>query len=120
MKRRKQSNRAMLEKHQQEYQDNLDRIARLTARNEELKPIIREEEDMEIVALVRSTRMGLDEFQRFLEGRRNGGVPFPMNQGGAFAPTNESKCLHLPSVASAEFASEMADKDEEGMTHEDE
>lgn len=90
MRRRKQSNRAMLDKHRQEYQENLEKISQLTARNEDLASIITEEENTEIIALVRSTRMGLDEFQRFLEGRRNGGVPFPMNEH------------------------------EEGMTHEDE
>ena len=78
MARRKQSNRDMLDKHRAEYQHNLDTIARLTARNEELTPIITEEENVEIVALVRSTHMGLEEFQRFLQGRR-AGVPFPMN-----------------------------------------
>lgn len=90
MRRCKQSNRAMLDKHRQEYQENLEKISQLTARNEDLASIITEEENTEIIALVRSTNMGLDEFQRFLEGRRNGGVPFPMNEH------------------------------EEGMTHEDE
>ena len=80
MNRRKQSSRSMLEKHRRAYQRNLDSIARLTAQNEELASIITEEENLEIVALVRSTHMGLDEFQRFLEGRRNGGVPFSMNE----------------------------------------
>lgn len=80
MRRRKQSNREMLEKHRREYQHNLDTIARLTTRNEELQPIITEEENVEIVALVRSTHMGLDEFQRYMEERRNGGVPTPMNE----------------------------------------
>lgn len=119
MRRRKQSNRDMLERHRAEYQENLDTISRLTTRNEELASIITEEENVEIIALVRSTQMGLDEFQRFLEGRRNGGVPFPMDQGGASAPTNESKCVHLPSVASAEPDSVMADSDEEEMTHDE-
>ena len=59
MKRRKQGNRDMLEKHQAEYQRNLDTIARLTARNEELEAIITEEENLEIVALVRCNHMGL-------------------------------------------------------------
>ena len=44
--------------------------------------------------------MGLDEFQCFLEGRRDG-VPFPMTR------------------ASAEPASVMADNDEEEMTHDE-
>lgn len=78
MKRRKQSNRGMLEKHKQEYRHNLSTIAQLNARNEELTSIITEEENMEYIALIRSTRMGLEEFQRLLEGLRNGGVPFPM------------------------------------------
>lgn len=100
MRRRKQSNRDMLERHRAEYQENLDTIGRLTARNEELASIITEEENLEIIALVRSTRMGLDEFQRFLEGRRDG-VPFPMIR------------------ASAAPASVMADNDEEEMTHDE-
>lgn len=86
MKRRKQSNRDMLERHLAERQRNLDSIARLTARNEELESIIREEEDLEIVALVRSHHMGLMEFQSFLEGRQNNGVPFPMSES-----TNEQE-----------------------------
>ena len=90
MRRRKQSNRDMLERHRAEYQRNLDTIARLSARNEELAPIITEEENVEIVALVRSTNMGLEAFQRFLEGRQDNGGPSPMNEH------------------------------EEGMTHEDE
>ena len=100
MSRRTQSNRDMLERHRAEYQENLDTISRLTARNEELASIITEEENLEIIALVRSTQMGLDEFQRFLEGRREG-VPFPMTR------------------ACAEPASVMADNDEEGMTHDE-
>lgn len=101
MRRRKQSNRDMLERHRAEYQENLDTISRLTARNEELASIITEEENLEIIALVRSTHMGLDEFQRFLEGRRNSGVPFPMTR------------------ACAEPASVMADNEEEGMPHDE-
>lgn len=79
MKRRKQSNRAMLDRHRAEHQENLTKIERLTARNAELEPIIREEENLEIVALVRSTHMGLDEFQRFLEERQSD-APFLMNK----------------------------------------
>lgn len=79
MNRRKQNNRAMLDRHRAEHQANLAKIDQLTARNAELEPIIREEENLEIVALVRSTRMGLDEFQRFLTERQNG-APSLMNE----------------------------------------
>lgn len=79
MKRRKQSNPDMLEKHRAEYQKNLDTIAQLTARNEELIPIITEEENLEIIALVRSTNMDLEAFKLFLEGHLENDAPFSMN-----------------------------------------
>ena len=80
MKRRKQSNRDMLERHIAERERNQETIARLTARNEELAPIILEEENVEIVAAVRARYMGLAEFERDFMGRQNGGVPFPMSE----------------------------------------
>lgn len=80
MKRRKQSNRDMLERHLAERERNQETIARLTARNEELAPIILEEENVEIVAAVRARYMGLAEFERDFMGRQNGGVPFPMSE----------------------------------------
>lgn len=79
MAHRKQSNRDMLVKHRQEYQQNLNTIARLTARNEALTPIITEEENVEIIAMVRSTRMTLESLQHLLERCRNGDFPFPTN-----------------------------------------
>ena len=79
MKRRKQSNSDMLKKHRTEYQKNLDTIAQLTARNEELMPIITEEENVRIIALVRSTNMGLEAFQHFLEGHLENDASFSMN-----------------------------------------
>ena len=80
MKRRKQSNRDMLERHIAERERNQETIARLTARNEELAPIILEEENVEIVAAVRARYMGLAEFERDFKGCQNGGVPFPMSE----------------------------------------
>ena len=80
MKRRKQGNRALMEKHIQERQRNLDEIARLNARNEELSAAIAEEEEMIVVATYRSTRMGLDAFCDLVEGCQRSGVPFLMNE----------------------------------------
>ena len=80
MKRRKQSNRDMLERHLAERERNQETIARLTARNEELAPIILEEENVEIVATVRARYMELAEFERDFKGRQNNGVPFLMNE----------------------------------------
>ena len=86
MKRRKQGNREMLERHLAERQRNLETIARLTARNEELEPIIREEENTEIVAAVRARYMSLTEFENDFKGCQGNSVPFPMNES-----TNEQE-----------------------------
>lgn len=80
MKRRKQSNRDMLERHLAERERNLETIARLTARNEELAPIILEEENVEIVAEVRACYANLTEFLNDMKGRQGNGVPFPMSE----------------------------------------
>lgn len=90
MKRRKQGNRALMEKHMQERQRNLDEIARLTARNEELSAIIAEEEKMIVVEVFLSTRLGLDAFCSLVEGRLNGGVPFPMTEN----PNKQEETIH--------------------------
>lgn len=46
---------------------------------------------MEIVALVRSNHMGLEELQRFMEGLRNGEVPFLMVQNDDKQGNEEEK-----------------------------
>ena len=91
MKRRKQSNHDILEKHRAEFQQNLNTIAQLTARNEELAPLITEEENVEIIALVRSTNMDLEAFKLFLEGRRKNGVLFPINDNSKKEDTNTNE-----------------------------
>ena len=90
MKRRKQGNRALMEKHIQERQRNLDEIARLTARNEELSAAIAEEEETIVVAAFRSSKMGLDAFCSLLEGRQRSGVPFPMTEN----PNKQEETIH--------------------------
>ena len=80
MKRRKQGSSALLEKYIQERERNQEEIARLTARNKELEPIIVEEENLEIVALVRSTQMGLAAFRHLMEGYQKNGVLFLMDK----------------------------------------
>lgn len=73
--KRVNTTRSSLERHQQEHERNLAKIAKLTARNETLKKLITEEEDTEIIALVRSIPVGLDELQNIIEGLRRGEVP---------------------------------------------
>lgn len=91
MKRRKQSNHDMLEKHRAEFQQNLNTIAQLTTRNEELAPLITEEENVEIIALVRSTNMDLEAFKHFLEERRENGILFPISDNSKKEDTNTNE-----------------------------
>ena len=86
MKRRKQGNRDMLERHLAERQRNMETIARLTARNEELASIILEEENTEIVAEVRARYTSLTEFLNDIEGHQKSGFPFLMSEN-----TNEQE-----------------------------
>ncbi len=76
--KRKNTTRSSLERHQQEHERNLAKIAKLTARNETLEKLITEEENTEIIALVRSIPVGLDKLQSIIEGLRRGEVPFPV------------------------------------------
>lgn len=73
--KRVNTTRSSLERHQQEHERNLAKIAKLTARNETLEKLITEEENTEIIALVRSIPVGLNELQSIIEGLRRGEVP---------------------------------------------
>ena len=80
MRKPRSSNRSNLALHNQEYEHNLAQIAKIQARNEALAKVITEEENTEIVALIRSYPVTLENLQRVMEGLRKGEVPFPMNE----------------------------------------
>lgn len=80
MRKPRSSNRSNLARHKQEYEHNLAQIAKMQARNETLAKVITEEENTEIVALVRSYPVTLENLQRVMEGLRKGEVLFPMNE----------------------------------------
>ena len=80
MRKPRSSNRSNLALHKQEYEHNLAQIAKIQARNEALAKVITEEENTEIVALIRSYPVTLENLQRVMEGLRKGEVPFPMNE----------------------------------------
>lgn len=81
MRRRKQNNRAMLDKHRQELTDINEKLVVLEARREELQKLITEEENLEIIAACRENRINVDDLPRILEGFLNGReVPSFMNQ----------------------------------------
>lgn len=89
MKRRNQSNRALLEKHKQELASIEEKMAAMTARKTELLAMITEEENVEIVNMVRAEAVTLEDLRKIMEGQRNSVVPVLMAQ-----PTDKEEIEH--------------------------
>lgn len=89
MKRRNQSNRALLEKHKQELASIEEKMAAMTARKTELLAMITEEENVEIVNMVRAGAVTLEDLRKMMEGQRNSVVPVLMAQ-----PTDKEEIKH--------------------------
>lgn len=89
MKRRNQSNRALLEKHKQELASIEEKMAAMTARKTELLAMITEEENVEIVNMVRAGAVTLEDLRKIMEGQRNSVVPVLMAQ-----PTDKEEIKH--------------------------
>lgn len=89
MKRRNQSNRALLEKHKQELASIEEKMAAMTARKTELLAMITEEENVEIVNMVRAGAVTLEDLRKIMEGQRNSVVPVLMTQ-----PTDKEEIEH--------------------------
>ena len=70
---RKKSNRASLEDHKKAYRQNQAVIARAMARNAELEQVIAEEENREIVGIIRRYRIGIDHLEEIMQGVRPSG-----------------------------------------------
>ena len=89
MKRRNQSNRALLEKHKQELASIEEKMAAMTARKTELLAMITEEENVEIINMVRAGAVTLEDLRKMMEGQRNSVVPVLMAQ-----PTDKEEIEH--------------------------
>ena len=70
---RKKSNRASLEEHKKAYRQNQAVIARAMDQNAELEQIIAEEENREIVGIIRRYRIGIDHLEQIMQGVRPAG-----------------------------------------------
>ena len=70
---RKKSNRASLEEHKKAYRQNQAVIARTMAQNAELEQVIAEEENREIVGIIRRYRIGIDHLEQIMQGVRPAG-----------------------------------------------
>ena len=89
MKRRNQSNRILLEKHRQELASIEEKIVAMTARKTELQAMITEEENLEIINMVRARAVTLEDLHKIMEGQRNSVVPVLMAQ-----PTDKEEIEH--------------------------
>ena len=89
MKRRNQRNRAPLEKHKQELASIEEKMAAMTPRKTALLAMITEEENVEIVNMVRAGAVTLEDLRKMMEGQRNSVVPVLMAQ-----PTEKEEIEH--------------------------
>lgn len=64
-----------IRKYRQEREKNTSKISRLTARNEKLDELIREEENTEIVAVVRAKYCNTEQLTAFIRGLHDGEAP---------------------------------------------
>ena len=70
---RKKSNRLSLEQHKRAYRENQAAIAKALVQNAELEKTITEEENLEIVGIIRKHKIGLDNLALVMEGIRPSG-----------------------------------------------
>ena len=67
---RKKSNRASLEENKRAYRRNQAVIARAMRDNEGLEPVITEQENFEIIGIIRRHKVGLDNLAQVIQGVR--------------------------------------------------
>ena len=67
---RKKSNRASLEENKRAYRRNQAVIARAMRDNEGLEPVITEQENFEIIGIIRRHKVGLDNLAQVMQGVR--------------------------------------------------
>ena len=67
---RKKSNRVSLEQHKKAFRQNQAAIARALAQNAELEKAITEEENNEIIGIIRHYRIGIDNLEQIMQGIR--------------------------------------------------
>lgn len=72
---------SLLKKHRKERDKALKVLQEAQARYDEAERVVQEDENTEIVAVVRALKLGPEELAALLKGlRANGGVPFPLEQ----------------------------------------
>ena len=86
---RKKSNRLSLEQHKRTYRENQAAIAKALEQNAELEKAITEEENLEIVRMVKAVRMDKRELEAFLKAYASGRIELPEDMQPADEPETE-------------------------------
>lgn len=91
---RKKSNRVSLEENKRTYRKNQAVAARALRMNEDLEPIITEQENFEIVGIIRKHKIGLDNLALVMDGIRPSGESlFSEEKQKPISPEEEAELL---------------------------
>ena len=114
---RKKSNRVSLEQHKKAFRQNQAAIAKASAQNAELEKAITEEENLEIIGIIRKYRVGIDNLEQIMQGIQ------PKGESLFSEEKDNTEGFTLPDFSAkprkrAEKKSETK-LDEEGIEHEE-
>ena len=114
---RKKSNRLSLEQHKRTYRENQAAIAKALEQNAELEKAITEEENLEIVGIIRKYRVGIDNLEQIMQGIQ------PKGESLFSEEKDNTEGFTLPDLSGksrkrAEKKSEMK-PEKEGIEHEE-
>ena len=120
---RKKSNRVSLEQHKKAFRQNQAAIAKALAQNAELEKAITEEENNEIIGIIRHYRIGIDNLEQIMQGIRPSGeslfseekdkvIPISTDEPHAKAENKKSRQV-LPSIMETEPKQEGNENEKE-------
>ena len=121
---RKKSNRASLEENKRAYRRNQAVIARAMRDNEGLEPVITEQENFEIIGIIRRHKVGLDNLAQVMQGvRPTGESLFFEEKQKPVSPEEEAELL-TPKKAKEDQESKPQEskkkQEQEDTNHEEE
>lgn len=121
---RKKSNRASLEENKRAYRRNQAVIARAMRDNEGLEPVITEQENFEIIGIIRRHKVGLDNLAQVMQGvRPTGESLFFEEKQKPVSPEEEAELL-TPKKAKEDQESKPREskkkQEQEDTNHEEE
>lgn len=87
---RKKSNRVSLEQHKKAFRQNQAAIAKALAQNAELEKAITEEENNEIIGIIRHYRIGIDNLEQIMQGIRPSGESLFFEEKDKVPPVSQA------------------------------